>query len=115
MLKIYLQKIRTIKIPNIFQLHLKAPVMANYQNTIIVNCTVPEMEENYKTVVQTVTIYKWIFTFIVYLLKINYCKSLPHIKSMAIYNLIVVVVVVVVLLFNVHGKHLRSCWDGQLT
>ena len=23
--------------------------------------------------------------------------------------------VVVVLLFNVHGKHLRSCRDGQLT
>ena len=27
----------------------------------------------------------------------------------------VVVVVVVVLLFYVHGKHLRSCRDGQLT
>ena len=26
-----------------------------------------------------------------------------------------VVVAVVVLLFYVHGKHLRSCWDGQLT
>ena len=26
-----------------------------------------------------------------------------------------VVVVVVDLLFNVHGKHLRSCRDGQLT
>ena len=26
-----------------------------------------------------------------------------------------VVVVVVVLLFYVHGKHLRSCRDGQLT
>ena len=25
------------------------------------------------------------------------------------------VVVVVDLLFNVHGKHLRSCRDGQLT
>ena len=25
------------------------------------------------------------------------------------------VVVVVVLLFHVHGKHLRSCRDGQLT
>ena len=24
-------------------------------------------------------------------------------------------VVVVVLLFYVHGKYLRSCWDGQLT
>ena len=27
----------------------------------------------------------------------------------------VVVVVVVVMLFYVHGKHLRSCRDGQLT
>ena len=27
----------------------------------------------------------------------------------------VVVVVVVVVLFYVHGKHLRSCRDGQLT
>ena len=26
-----------------------------------------------------------------------------------------IVVVVVALLFYVHGKHLRSCWDGQLT
>ena len=26
-----------------------------------------------------------------------------------------VVVVVVALLFNVHGKHLRSCRDGHLT
>ena len=25
------------------------------------------------------------------------------------------IVVVVALLFYVHGKHLRSCWDGQLT
>ena len=25
------------------------------------------------------------------------------------------IIVVVVLLFYVHGKHLRSCWDGQLT
>ena len=30
------------------------------------------------------------------------------------FNLIVVVVVVA-LLFYVHGKHLRSCRDGQLT
>ena len=29
--------------------------------------------------------------------------------------LVVVVVVVVVLLFFVHGKHPRSCRDGQLT
>ena len=28
---------------------------------------------------------------------------------------VVVVVVVVALLFYVHGKHLRSCRDGQLT
>ena len=28
---------------------------------------------------------------------------------------VVVVVVVVALLFYVHGKHLRSCQDGQLT
>ena len=28
---------------------------------------------------------------------------------------VVVVVVIVVLLFYVHGKHLRSCRDGQLT
>ena len=27
----------------------------------------------------------------------------------------IVVVVVVVLLFYIHGKHLRSCRDGQLT
>ena len=25
------------------------------------------------------------------------------------------IVVVVVVLFYVYGKHLRSCWDGQLT
>ena len=30
-------------------------------------------------------------------------------------HVVVVVVVVIVLLFYVHGKHLRSCWDGQLT
>ena len=35
-----------------------------------------------------------------------------NVNSILIY---VVVVVVVVLLFYVHGKHLRSCWDGQLT
>ena len=29
--------------------------------------------------------------------------------------MLLVVVVVVVLLFYVHGKHLRSCRDGQLT
>ena len=26
-----------------------------------------------------------------------------------------IVVIVVVWLFYVHGKHLRLCWDGQLT
>ena len=26
-----------------------------------------------------------------------------------------VVVVVVLLLFYIHGRHLRSCWNGQLT
>ena len=31
------------------------------------------------------------------------------------YQGVVVVVVVVELLFYVHGKHLRSCRDGQLT
>ena len=31
------------------------------------------------------------------------------------YQELAVVVVVVVLLFYVHGKHLRSCRDGQLT
>ena len=31
------------------------------------------------------------------------------------YLIFVVVVVVVVLLFYFHGKHLRSCRDGQLT
>ena len=31
------------------------------------------------------------------------------------YVVVVVVVVVVALLFNVHGKHLRSCRDGQST
>ena len=30
-------------------------------------------------------------------------------------TVVVVVVVVVALLFYVHGKHLRSCRDGQLT
>ena len=37
------------------------------------------------------------------------------ISDRQISNLIYVVVVVVVLLFYVHGKHLRSCRDGQLT
>ena len=34
---------------------------------------------------------------------------------MIILLILVVVVVVVALLFYVHGKHLRSCRDGQLT
>ena len=29
-------------------------------------------------------------------------------------HLKLIFVVVVALLFYVHGKHLRSCWDGQL-
>ena len=35
--------------------------------------------------------------------------------SISVHNEYIVVVVVVALLFYVHGKHLRSCWDGQLT
>ena len=35
--------------------------------------------------------------------------------SMCFYCMFPTVVVVVVLLFYVHGKHLRSCRDGQLT
>ena len=31
------------------------------------------------------------------------------------FAIITIVVVVVALLFYVHGKHLRSCRDGQLT
>ena len=31
------------------------------------------------------------------------------------FRVLTMVVVVVALLFNVHGKHLRSCRDGQLT
>ena len=37
-----------------------------------------------------------------------YVKSISGVKY--VYE-----VVVVSLLFYVHGKHLRSCWDGQLT
>ena len=38
-------------------------------------------------------------------------------KNMAMnpYTLTVGFVVVVVLLFYIHCKHLRSCWDGQFT
>ena len=36
-------------------------------------------------------------------------------KNSIIAKISQVVVVVVALLFYVHGKHLRSCWDGQLT
>ena len=38
-----------------------------------------------------------------------------HILSIILHRRRIVVVVVVVLLFYVHGKHLRSCRDGQLT
>ena len=42
--------------------------------------------------------------------------SVPeHNSAKILYILMVVVVVVVALLFYVHGKHLRSCRDGQLT
>ena len=44
---------------------------------------------------------------------INHCTG-PCQKT-AVSETVVVVVVVVVLLFYVHGKHLRSCRDGQLT
>ena len=49
-------------------------------------------------------------------LKINQ-SSLPRAIPGAISLLCnsLVVVVVVALLFYVHGKHLRSCGDGQLT
>ena len=39
----------------------------------------------------------------------------PHGSLVAIGQHFVVVVVVVALLFYAHGKHLRSCRDGQLT
>ena len=49
-----------------------------------------------------------------------------HLKSLTSFSLskvitdrqvvgLLVVGWLVVLLFYVHGKHLRSCWDGQLT
>ena len=42
-------------------------------------------------------------------------KFLTHLSKVQIKKMESVVVVVVVLLFYVHGKHLRSCRDGQLT
>ena len=36
-------------------------------------------------------------------------------KQLLLFSTFKIVVVVVVLLFYVHGKHLRSCRDGQLT
>ena len=45
-------------------------------------------------------------------LRIVYTHKL--VKSYAVHRK-VLIVVVVVLLFYVHGKHLRSCRDGQLT
>ena len=43
--------------------------------------------------------------------RISVCNVTENCLSMAY----IVVVVVVVLVFYVHGKHLRSCRDGQLT
>ena len=40
---------------------------------------------------------------------------LHGVSYLRIGGFVVVVVVVVVLLFYVHGKHLRSCQDGQVT
>ena len=45
----------------------------------------------------------------------NIAKLKIELKSILLEIVVVVVVVVVVLLFYVHGKHLRSCRDGQLT
>ena len=53
--------------------------------------------------------------------EIKFPRSLDYRQSLFpfILSLIIrkskIVVVVVVLLFYVHGKHLRSCRDGQLT
>ena len=46
--------------------------------------------------------------------EIRHYGTSPSRHTRTIY-IVVVVVVVVVLLFYVHGKHLRSCRDGQLT
>ena len=51
------------------------------------------------------------------------CASFPNGSEGGVWDMIVLVpdhclhcfVVVVALLFYVHGKHLRSCRDGQLT
>ena len=51
------------------------------------------------------------------------CATRPGVYSVCVRQMIflpefgwlVVVVVVVDLLFYIHGKHLRSCRDGQLT
>ena len=53
---------------------------------------------------------------IFYLQELFFIPDLQRLSS-ASYSLLVIVVVVVVvaLLFYVHGKHLRSCLDGQLT
>ena len=44
-----------------------------------------------------------------------FCYERDFMLSLSEDNQFDVVVVVVVLLFYVHGKHLRSCRDGQLT
>ena len=47
----------------------------------------------------------------------NFVPSIKIINMIvhSIKSIVVFVVVVFVLLFYVHGKHLRSCRDGQLT
>ena len=45
----------------------------------------------------------------------NCYLKVNHLVSEIYFEIFVVVVVVVAMLFYVHGKHLRSCRDGQLT
>ena len=46
-------------------------------------------------------------------------KSQGSLRRLSFFKILLVIIpifiVVVVLLFYVHGKHLRSCRDGQLT
>ena len=46
---------------------------------------------------------------------INFAEEESHLVQLSCLHERFVVVVVVALLFYVHGKHLRSCRDGQLT
>ena len=50
-----------------------------------------------------------------YTLLQTFSKQYFTLFIMLLTNCVIVVVVVVALLFYVHGKHLRSCRDGQLT